>query len=428
MKIDKEKFIANIAAIVNADNILHPREMIQCEKIRERFKFTKTEWKNGEKLASAPGFTFQKTGSFADCIQNLEMMLRVAYADGDLAEQEATKIEAFCKMIGISQEQLDCLNTDVLTEMAEETSICAQCGTELPAGAAFCPSCGCPSNVATSEKLSFEIPAEGVSILFCESNSPAFHRAYELAKANPYFQECTRNRKKWFLAAYKDEITAWKPLTDIVSGLRNKEVYRNGVLCDWHEVFNWEVIRCFDERNKAFNKWHHCFGKSIVGESYYDDKSLNPWGCKLAKMNWSGYASSWFSFGSWLPSTTKQAPIWRFDKEQIRHLFKVNTAKCSSCPYFTSEVLEHVLQMLPDTVCPNDDSHWKYKECYDDCGSNVTSWYEDVKEDDFDGVRWRKITMRREFKTNGIEPADMHYLKQIVETIFDTSIVAGLIK
>jgi len=425
MTINREKFIANIVGVVNADGTLHPREIAQCEQIRDRFKFTKTEWKNGERLAGSPGFCFEPTGTFADRVQNLELMLRVAYCDGDAADEEIAKIEQFCKMVGITQDQLDCLNNEVLAELAAETAKCGKCGAELPAGAGFCPACGTPREAAApSEKLSFSIPEQGIAIAFCESSSQSFAAALELAKSNPHFQECVRNKKRWYLVAYPNEIQQWKPLVDLVGSIRNREVYKDGKLRDWYEVFNWEVMRCYDDRAKSYNKDHYCFGRSY-GDGYGQD-SLNPWGCRCAKMGWSGYADSWLALGAWEPRRSSDAPVWRFDKDQIRHLYKVNTEKCDVCPCFTPEALERVLDLLPDTVCPETDKHWKYKECYDDQQLNVVQWREKTLEDDFDGMKWRKVTMTREFKTNGVEPADLSYLKRIVTSIFSDNVTSGL--
>ena len=69
-------------------------------------------------------------------------MLRIAYADGEAAETEVRMIMDFCNQIGITQEQLDSLNADVVSDVQHDPIVCPACGTELSHGSMFCSACG----------------------------------------------------------------------------------------------------------------------------------------------------------------------------------------------------------------------------------------------------------------------------------------------
>lgn len=403
MKFDSAKFIANIQTVISADGKLHPGEAAQCEEIRKHFKFTKTEWTKGEKLASTPGFDLQPTGTFADKVQNLEMMLRVAYADGEADDKEVATIAKFCELIGISQNQLDDLNSDVAKEIAGRPKSCPACGAEVAPDSAFCPKCGSPIATPDDEgvKTSFNIPPRGISIAFAESTASGFQKALSIAKASPSFQECVRNGKHWFMATYPKEGIEWFDLIENLGGMKYSEVYEDGILKDWGDVFPWQLMTCLRDRPKAFNPILYCFGKDL------DHNYPNPWGCMRANMNWKPPYDTWFRLGKW--ETVSNVPgahvLWRFDKEQMLFMFNKNMESVRLCPYFNKNVGLDVLRALPDVVYPEIDENWKFHFTYDENASGTIT------------ITKRDGMFTTKEHSDGVEPAGLDFFATLLRRV-----------
>ena len=142
MNYDTTLFIANIASVASADGEFHPLELAQFELIKKHFMFSKTDWSKVDKKAQEKDFVPTPTGTFADKVQNLEMMLQVAYADGEASDDEIRLIMNFGALIGITQEQMDNLNADVVADVLADPICCPHCGMVVPSQSAFCSSCG----------------------------------------------------------------------------------------------------------------------------------------------------------------------------------------------------------------------------------------------------------------------------------------------
>ncbi len=403
MKFDPVKFIANIHSVITADGIIHPGEAFQCDEIRKHFKFSKTEWTKGEKMAATPGFELQPTGTFADKVQNLEMMLRVAYADGEAEDHEVATITQFCKMIGISQDQLDGLNSDVANEILSKPKSCLACGAEVSSDAAFCPKCGSPISSSSSDGIQtdFNIPPHGISIAFAESTSSSFPTALAIAQKSSSFQECIKGKKHWYMVPYATGGIEWFELIENLGGMKYCEVYEDGVQKDWGTLFSWQLMTCLRDRTKAFNPVLYCFGKDL------DHNDPNPWGCIRANMNWKPPYDSWFRLGKWETVNNVRGAhvLWRFDKEQMLFMFNKNIEGVRLCPYFNRNVGVNILSALPDVVYPEIDKNWKFHITYDENASGTITI---TKRDSF-GVT-------KEY-SDGVEPAGFDFFATLLSRI-----------
>lgn len=403
MKFDSVKFIANIQSVITADGKIHPGEAAQCDEIRKHFKFSKSEWSKGEKMAAMPDFGLQPTGTFADKVQNLEMMLRVAYADGEADDNEVATIAKFCELIGISQEQLDSLNSDVAEEILSKTKSCPSCGVEVSSDAAFCPKCGSPISSSPSDgvQTEFNIPPHGISIAFAESTSSSFPTALAIAKKSPSFQECIKGKKHWYMATYATDGIEWAELIENLGGMKYCEVYENGLQKNWGDLFPWQLMTCLRNRQKAFNPILYCFGKDL------DHNYPNPWGCIRANMNWKPPYDTWFRLGKWeTVASVRGAHVrWRFDKEQMLFMFNKNMEGVRLCPYFNRNVGRDVLRALPDVVYPEIDEDWKFHITYDENASGTIT----ITTRDTFGVT-------KEY-SDGVEPAGLDFFATLLRRV-----------
>ncbi|NMA42905.1 MAG: zinc ribbon domain-containing protein [Oligosphaeraceae bacterium] len=405
-------FLANIALVARADGILSAAELGQLEAIRKEYGFKKSDFSAAVRLAESGNHALTLVGTFADQVKNLELILRVAYANSDLDAAEEQLIVDYCHRIGIHQEQLDRILVEVVASLKQTGKLCPACAAENTPDARFCAKCGVSLDSQGQDiQVKLDIPKNGIAIEFAESTAMSFPKALELAKATPGYQTCQRNKKPWHLAVYPSgAIVDALPLASELSGIRNRALYIDGKEQQWDEVFGfaWCAVR----RATAYRPVEYCFGK--------DENRLNPWGCKQARMDWTGWAD-WFCYGKWEKSGFIASKIqWRFDKERIKHELATNLYRCRYCPHLNENLLEAVLRHLPDVVVPSEDNNWDFHQIYEEVPGAIKV----IQKERSDG-----FTYSDEFWTDGIRPKGLHVLADILSKAFrEVNADSGIIK
>jgi len=390
-------FLANIVLVAHADGTLSANEMGQIEAIRKEFGIKKGDYQSALKLIEGGNYKLTPTGTFADQVKNLELILRVALADSDLEESETELIKAFCKMIGIHQEQLNKLYKEVLVSVKDVGKICPSCGAENSSESLFCAKCGKSLDVIEKDiQVKIDIPRNGIAIEFAESSAADFPKAFEIASKTSGFQKCLKGKKTWYLGTFPSgEILEALPLADALSGIRNRKVYINGEEIPWQEIFGF--VWCASQRNTAYRPIEYCFGK--------DDNRINPWGCKQAQMDWSDWAD-WFCYGRWEKiGFMGQKFQWVFDKERIKHELATHLYRFRYCPYLNTKLSESVLQYLPDKIEIGSDPNWDYHANFTEVPGALKII---LKEKDADMV------FTREFWADGVKPKGLQVLVDIL--------------
>ena len=412
MVTDAIPFMANIALVAHADGTLSAAELGQLEAIRKEMKFKKNDYNSAVRLVQNGEYKLTPVGSFADQVKNLELMLRVAYADDDLDKAEVALILSFCKAIGIHQDQLNRLRNEVLSSLKQQGKVCPTCGTESDADSLFCPKCGISLDSGLQDvQVQFQIPASGVVIEFAESTATSFPKALEIAKGTEGYQTCQKGKKKWHLAVYSsDQITDALPLAESLSSLRNRCLYINGKEKQWNEVFGF--VWCASQRATAYQPVEHCFGK--------DDNRLNPWGCKQARMDWNEWAN-WFCYGKWEKSGLLGKKVqWRFDKERIQHELTTNLFRYRFCPYLKTNLSEAVLRHLPETIVPDSDPNWDFHQQYEEVPGAIKV----VQKEGSGGYIYSNV-----FWADGVRPKGLAAFADILTRVFrDLSIAQTSVK
>jgi uncharacterized tellurite resistance protein B-like protein len=412
MVTDPIPFMANIALVAHADGTLSPAELGQLEAIRKEMKFKKSDYNSAVRLVQDGEYKLITVGSFADQVKNLELMLRVAYADDDLDKTEVVLILSFCKKIGINQDQLNRLRNEVLSSLKKQSKICPTCGAESDPDSLFCPKCGKRLDSGLQDiQVKFQIPASGIAIEFAESTAASFPKALEIAKAIEGYQTCQKGKKKWHLAVFPSgQITDALPLAESLSSIRNRCLYINGEEKQYDEVFGFTW--CASQRATAYRPFEYCFGK--------DDNRLNPWGCKQARMDWTEWAN-WFCYGKWEKVWLIGKKIqWIFDKERIQHELTTNLFRYRFCPYLKTKLSEAVLRHLPEAIIPNSDPNWDFHQRYKEVPGAVK-----IVRKEGSG----SFTYSKEFWSDGVCPKGLAALADILTRAFrDLSITNPSLK
>jgi hypothetical protein len=399
--LDPIPFLANIVLVARAKGKLSASELGHLEAIRTELRIKKSEFNAAVRLVEQGNHKLTPVGTFSDQVRNLELMLRVAYADDDLNEAEAALANDFCKTVGIYQDQFERLRAEVLASLSKAGKLCPACGAQCDAEARFCPKCG-SSLIVDDGAVAAEmtIPHAGLAIEFAESTAAAFPKALDFARATSGFQGYHKNKKTWYLAVYPSgNFREALPLVESLSGIRNRRIFLDGEERPWDEVFGFAW--CAAQRSTAYRPAEYCFGK--------DDNRLNPWGCKQARMDWTEWAN-WFCYGAWERAGVFGGEArWRFEKERIRHELVTNLFRYRFCPHLRAELSEAVLRQLPDTVTPDSDPNWGYHQQYEEVPGAIK-----VVEKERSGG----LSFTSEFWADGVRPQGLRVLGDILARAF----------
>jgi len=354
---ERVQYLANLVIVARIDGVVHPSEDESIEGIRQEIKATKTDLKRAQKSAETDNSQVELVGRFSDHIKNIEDMIFVSLADGNIARPEKELIVATAKKLGLQQHHIDRILSEAKARHAHlpvsgTAKCCPACKTAVTPSAKFCPSCGGPvadSNAATPIRTDLSIPASGITIAFAESSGAAFPQALELARKNPGFQEALRGGKRWYAATWSpSEIQGAVKLMEHMKGWRNRQVYVDGELREWDDVFGFSY--CYRMREQAYNPNTYCF--------FGDRNELSIFGCVQCEKVWTEWAD-WFSFGRFASKSAFQ-----FDKDRIRHEVLQDLHPCRFCPHLRLDFVEAVVDVFPETVNVTDRGPWGYKESY----------------------------------------------------------------
>ena len=388
---EKIAYLANLVAVSRADGSVSPNETYAIETAQKRIGAKKTALRKADTLAQSDGFSPSMVGSFSVRIANLEDMIAVSLADGTLDHEEKPVVLTFAKNVGITNEQLQLILSEVRASLKSEdaTRVCPSCSAKVPRDAKFCPACGVSlelSDKAAAVAVEYSIPKTGVAVEFAESTASGFVDAVRKAKLAPENAECVKGNKTWYMAAWpKEQIEEAVKLVEDLKGMRNRKVWVDAEESRWDDVFGFTW--CSEQRNAAYRPIEYCFG--------VDEKRLNIWGCKNARMDWAKW-SVWFSYGCFKKGgLLKSGHIFAFDKKRIRHELETNLYRFRFCPHLNFKLIEAVLENMPDEVEVKPKGDWTYKRDYDESPGSIK-----IKEKNVDGG----YSYTDEYHASGVEP------------------------
>jgi hypothetical protein len=196
-------------------------------------------------------------------------------------------------------------------------------------------------------------PSKGLTIEFPYSSSQTFPLALERARKYPTFKQFRNGKKAIYRVTFDaSEMGMAFELIELLKGWRQRVVYIDGERKTWDSVF--AFIWCYQRRQASYKPESHCFGEG-------EDHRLNLWGCAHTQLDFEEN-SDLFRIGHWL----NKEGDWQIDKEQIRHRLNVDLYEYRFCPAMRPELIDDVLDALPDVVNPNKDKDWTFVESWDE--------------------------------------------------------------
>jgi len=141
---DFAQYLANVVFVAKADGVLSPDEEQAIHVIRIALGADNREIQRARTLLSKPRFALTPVGCFSEKVRNVEDMVYLALADGNLAESETQVIIEFAKQVNINQKQIDEIVSEakVRARGAEQSLPCPSCEEPMPVSSKFCPACG----------------------------------------------------------------------------------------------------------------------------------------------------------------------------------------------------------------------------------------------------------------------------------------------
>ena len=112
-------YLANLLAIAYSDGELSPSEDNELDKVLSRLGASARDLDTAFNIVSAGNYQGQLAGTYSEQVANVEDMMRVCMADGEIKEEEQQWITYFSGLVGLSQEQIDKLYHSL------DASICA---------------------------------------------------------------------------------------------------------------------------------------------------------------------------------------------------------------------------------------------------------------------------------------------------------------
>lgn len=100
-------YLANLLAIVYADGHLCPQEDMVLNKVLARLGANIDDLDTAYALFAEEGYDCKVVGTYSQQIQNMEDMMRLCLADGELHENEKQWITHFSGMLGLDQLAVD---------------------------------------------------------------------------------------------------------------------------------------------------------------------------------------------------------------------------------------------------------------------------------------------------------------------------------
>jgi tellurite resistance protein len=141
---DFSQYLANVIYVAKPDGVLSSSEEQAIEKIRIALGAGSREYQRARSLLTKSDFALTPTGCFSEKVRNVEDMVYLALADGELADSETRVIIEFAKQVNINQKQIDEIVAEakLRARETEATVPCPSCDNPMLVSASFCPQCG----------------------------------------------------------------------------------------------------------------------------------------------------------------------------------------------------------------------------------------------------------------------------------------------
>lgn len=382
-RAEKVAYLANVLTIAGADDVVALQEKLAIRSIISRIQADASVVEDATRLLASGDYKIKSLGTPSQRSANIEDMIMVALADGELDSSEIKPIEKMTDALGYVQADMDMMVKKAQSQLRnivkaesvrkasgrpkknaparassrrhksakrlrEERASTARSASRTrarkkptPAPAvvekkrAPEPEIATPPPVTPVQEERFTPPDKGITIEFCSSLSPFLKRELKAFEAADVSGSYELRGEKWHYGVWLvDSPSALARTALAVSQLSRRRVHINGVETAWEDVFGF--CACARARSMSEHPAEYCFGLGA--------DELNTWGCRKADMNWSS-SDEWFTCGAF-----KSEDVFVFDKDQIMNKLEENLQSYRFCPFMKWNYIEAAMEAMPDKV------------------------------------------------------------------------------
>lgn len=394
---EKIGYLANVFSIATVDGEVSAAERVVLESIADRLGVDASILQAAKNLLEAGGaYRLRILSSPSDRMANVEDMVAVAMADGRMDERETGPIERITEAMRYAQADMDMVVARAearLMRLRKVRPDLAPAGGEAAAGPARRsagrgsrgPSRGSrpppvpvrpprpvqppappskpaaaapPPARATASVVEAEpapepppsepvarVPERGVAIAVADDRSLLYRFVAQRLKSAAESGCYARAGDTWHYGVWpQDRVADALALAVVAKPLPKRACFLEGCEMAWEDVF--DASECAAARRASEHPAEYCFG--------VDEGILNPWGCRLASMGWSGF-SDWFRLGRF-----ESDDVYDFDKEAVRTELGKRLECARSCPFLRRAYADAAVSRLPDRVRPR--GGWRLRE------------------------------------------------------------------
>jgi transitional endoplasmic reticulum ATPase len=158
------------------------------------------------------------------------------------------------------------------------------------------------------------------------------------------------------------EINIIQYYIDIITKWKNTRILINNNISDRFKLKKFfDVYICSEFYKNAVNRETYCFIDALRGKE--------GWGCKyladihrhlprsFSEISYYNTTRYWFEYGAMINNE-----VWQVHKDRILARLKesVNEMGIIYCPIFNMEKIEHYVDVLPETINPEEDEDWEF--------------------------------------------------------------------
>jgi uncharacterized tellurite resistance protein B-like protein len=319
---NRAAYLANVLCIAKINDTVAPAESIVVRSIIHRIGATQQDLVAAGKLLSSGNFGMQVPKSLTLRMDNLQDMVMVALADGDVSETESAPIETLAKAMHYSQADIDLAvkrAKHALAKIGMSTS-----GT-------------LPTPPIPSPKTAKREPRSRKS----SSRRRSWREEVTKARAMQPLPDPTPAK----VAPNPASVSAPVPTASSTEPEETLEAMPHVAPTPSVPAAT-RAQACAACRATCKTPTAYCFGA--------DEGPVNPWGCRLSGMLWE-QDTAWLSLGHFRDDVT-----FVFDKRLIAKRLASNLADVLDCPHLDTAFTEAAFDCLPERVCIG--VRWQYQK------------------------------------------------------------------
>lgn len=327
-KAQRPAYLANVLCIAKVTGDIASTESLVLRSIIHGIGGTRDDVATAGTMLADGHYQLQVPGSPAVRLANLQDMVMVALADGDLSPLESKPIEMMAKAMGYAQADMDLVvrrAQNALQRIGRRKGPLT--GEDGPVRI----------SIEEEESADPEEPSSPPPIPSAPPTPPPAEPAPEPEPVAPETEEGQVPAPEPEPVAVETPSSAPTAQDDIGEPAADSSLPAN-------------VEACMQCRAESEHPETYCFG--------IPEGPVNPWGCRLSQMPWEPEAT-WFELGHFRDDVT-----FVFDKHAIAERLTAQVVTALSCPHLDTAYTEAAFECLPDRAVVG--PRWQYRPAESD--------------------------------------------------------------